>query len=126
MSHHRYQYTANPGIDPWLCVVLTATIGFLAVVGTNTAGNFYLSLRGDSPAFPHRFDQRYLALMGWGFLVPFVWGFSAKWLRVFMGLKTLGTGVLASALAVSGMGVILAVAGHVPLAPCLLVAGTAL
>ena len=45
--------------------------------------SFYVALHGASPAFPHSFDQRYLALMGWGFLVPFVWGFSAKWMRVF-------------------------------------------
>jgi hypothetical protein len=27
--------------------------------------------------------------MAWGFLVPFVWGFSAKWMSVFLGLKPL-------------------------------------
>ncbi|PYT76540.1 MAG: hypothetical protein DMG40_25900 [Acidobacteria bacterium] len=126
ISQHRPQHPAKPGLDPWVWAVLTATIGFLAVVGTNAAGNFYVSLRGDSPAFPHRFDQRYLALMGWGFLVPFVWGFSAKWLRVFLGLKSLGTGVLASALAVNGMGVVLAVAGQLALATWLFVASTTL
>ena len=44
-------------------------------------------LRGATPAFPHVLDQRYLTLMAWGFLVPFVWGFSAKWMAVFLGLK---------------------------------------
>ena len=28
-------------------------------------------------------DQRFLMLAAWGFMVPFVWGFNAKWLPVF-------------------------------------------
>lgn len=126
ISEHRPQHPAKPGLEPWVCAVLTATIGFLAVVGMNVAGSFYVSLRGDSPAFPHRFDQRYLALVGWGFLVPFVWGFSAKWLRVFLGLKPLRTRTLASALAVNASGVVLALAGQMGPAAWVFALGTAL
>jgi hypothetical protein len=31
------------------------------------------------------FDQRFLVIAAWGFMVPFVWGFSAKWLPTFLG-----------------------------------------
>jgi uncharacterized protein involved in response to NO len=123
---HRPQNPAKRGPEPWVWAVLTATIGFFAVVGMNVAGSFYVSLRGDSPAFPHRFDQRYLALMGWGFLVPFVWGFSAKWLRVFLGLQTLRTRVLVSALGVNVGGVVLAITGQIALATWVFVLGTVL
>lgn len=126
ISQHRPQNPAKPGLEPWVWAVLTATVGFLAVVGTNVTGSFYVALRGDSPAFAHRFDQRYLALLGWGFLVPFVWGFSAKWLRVFLGLRTLRTRLLIGALAVNGVGVILAISGGMRPATWFFVLGTAL
>lgn len=126
ISEHRPRNRAKQGFEPWVWAVLTATIGFLAVVGMNLVGSFYVSLRGDSPAFPHRFDQRYLALMGWGFLVPFVWGFSAKWLGVFLGLKALRTRVLASALAVNSSGVVMAITGQLRPATWAFVLGTAL
>lgn len=125
-SQHRPQDPSKAGLEPWVWAVLTAAIGFLAVVVTNLGGSFYVSLRGDSPAFLRRFDQRYVALMGWGFLVPFVWGFSVKWLRVFLGLKSLRTGALASALASNCTGVVLAVAGQIGLATRFFVASTAL
>ena len=126
ISEHRPRNPAKQGLEPWVWAVLTATIGFLAVVGMNVAGSFYVSLRGSSPAFPHRFDQRYLALMGWGFLVPFVWGFSAKWLGVFLGLQPLRTRVLLGALAVNSSGVVLAITGQLGPAAWVFVLGTAL
>jgi uncharacterized protein involved in response to NO len=126
ISQHRPQNPGKSGLEPWVWAVLTATIGFFAVVGTNAGGSFYVSLRGESPAFPHRFDQRYLALMGWGFLVPFVWGFSAKWLRVFLGLKPLRPRVLVSALAANCIGVVLAIGGQIALATWFFVVSTAL
>ena len=107
-------------------VVMSATLGFLAVVAVNVAGSFYVAFRGASPAFPHRFDQRYLALMGWGFLVPFVWGFSAKWMRVFLGLKPLLPRVLLAAILVNASGVILAITGKTSPATWIFVAGAAL
>lgn len=126
ISEHRPQAPAKQGLEPWAWAVLTATIGFLAVVGMNVAGCFYVSLCRDSPAFPHQFDQRYVALMAWGFLVPFVWGFSAKWLRVFLGLKALRSRVLVSALAVNSSGVVLAITGQIRPATWVFVLGTAL
>src|SRR5215831_6019533 len=126
ISEHRPQDPAKQGLEPWTWAVLTATLGFLAVVGMNVAGCFYVSLCRDSPAFPHQFDQRYVALMAWGFLVPFVWGFSAKWLSVFLGLKALRTRVLLSALAVNSSGVVLAIIGQIRPATWVFVLGTAL
>jgi len=32
-------------------------------------------------------DQRLITLATWGFLVPAVWGFNARWLPVFLGLS---------------------------------------
>ena len=33
-------------------------------------------------------DQRFLILAGWGFIASFVWGFSSRWLPIFLGLAT--------------------------------------
>jgi uncharacterized protein involved in response to NO len=126
ISQHRPKDSGKPRLEPWVWAVLTATLGFFAVVGANVTGSFYVALRGGSPAFPHQFDQRYLALMGWGFLVPFVWGFSAKWLRVFLGLKPLRPPMLFGALAITWTGVALGIAGQIGLATWFFVVGTVL
>lgn len=126
VSQHRPQDPRKGGLEPWMWAVMSATAGFLLVVAVNVAGCFYVSFHGAGPAFPHRFDQRYLALLGWGFLVPFVWGFSAKWMRVFLGLKPLRPRWLAAAILVNASGVALALAGNLSMATWLFVAGTGL
>jgi hypothetical protein len=78
VSRHRPEDSGKKQLDSWIWVVISASVGFLLLLLLNLAGCLCVALRGDSPAFPHAFDQRYLALMAWGFLVPFVWGFSAK------------------------------------------------
>jgi uncharacterized protein involved in response to NO len=126
VSQHRPQGSGKGRVEPWVWVVMSATLGFLSVVAVNLAASFYVAFRGVGPAFPHRFDQRYLALMGWGFLVPFVWGFSAKWMRVFLGLRPLRPSVVLAAVLVNATGVILALAGNASLATWLFVTGAAL
>jgi len=107
VSQHRPEASGKPRIEPWIWIVISAGIGLLLALAANLAGSIYVSLRGASPAFPHSLDQRYLALMAWGFLVPFVWGFSAKWMSVFLGLKPVRPRLLFSAVVVNFEGVIL-------------------
>jgi uncharacterized protein involved in response to NO len=126
VSQHRPEPSGKAGMEPWVWVVLTATLGFLGTLIANVAGSVFVSLHGQNPAFPHRFDQRYLALLGWGFLVPFVWGFSAKWMRVFLGLKPLREKVLRGTLMVNSAGVLLAVMGVISVAVWFFVASAAL
>ena len=59
----------------------------------------------------------------WGFLVPFVWGFSAKWLPVFLGLRPVRGRVLLLAVAVNSVGVIAAMMGWMRPAALLLLGG---
>jgi hypothetical protein len=82
-----------------------------------------LALNADSPAFPHLFDQRYLIVPTWGFIVPMVWGFSARWLPVFMGLRPLRNSALLLAVGFNILGVILGFLEHFVAAGILLVAG---
>lgn len=126
VSQHQPEQSAPQGREPWVWVVLTATIGFFAAVTANVWGSFSVALHEANPAFPHRFDQRYLALLGWGFLVPFVWGFSAKWMRVFLGLKPLRKKALLGTVLANFLGVILAILGIISVAVWLFVASAAL
>jgi hypothetical protein len=111
VSQHRSADLNEKQMEPWIWVVITASVGFLSVLIVNLVGCFYVSLHEAKPAFPHVFDQRYLALMAWGFLVPFVWGFSAKWMSVFLGMKPMRARVLLAAVSVNLTGLILTLAG---------------
>jgi uncharacterized protein involved in response to NO len=125
VSQHRSDDSGKKKLDPWIWVVVSASLGLLSVLVTNAVGCFYVAFRSATPAFPHVFDQRYLALMAWGFLVPFVWGFSAKWMTVFLGLKPLRTRSLLSAVAVNLGGLGLVVAGEAAIGSWLFVLGAA-
>ena len=128
VSQHRSEGSDKQKLDPWIWVVISASMGLLLVLLTNLAGCFYVALRGATPAFPHLFDQHYLALMAWGFLVPFVWGFSAKWMTVFLGLRPLRSKWLLAAVAVNltGLGLTVAGVGSVGLWLFVVGAGTAI
>src|SRR5205807_173880 len=105
-SHRPSNGSAKP-LEPWIFVVIAATLGLLASLLLNLGASFQLALNASSPAFPHLFDQRYLIVSTWGFIVPMVWGFSARWLPVFMGLRPLRNSLLLLALAFNILGVIL-------------------
>jgi hypothetical protein len=110
VSHHRPEASGKEQLGPWIWVVISGSLGLLLVLAVNLGGCLFVSFRGTSPAFPHLFDQRYLALMAWGFLVPFVWGFSAKWTTVFLGLKPLRPNLLLAAVVINLSGLALTIA----------------
>jgi len=126
VSRHRPQSGGKASLDPWVWVVISATVGLGLLLIANLAGCLGLALGGRGPEFEHVFDQRYLALMGWGFLVPFVWGFSAKWMPVFLGLAPLRPRCLLGAVAASFAGVFLTFAGLGQYATLLFAVGTVL
>jgi uncharacterized protein involved in response to NO len=111
------------GLDPWIRVVIAGTLGFLAALTVNLGASFIVALRESEPAFPHLFDQKYLVLCTWGFLVPFVWGFSSKWLPIFLGLRAPRMRVMAAAVALNTAGVLAAFADRFGLATVLLLLG---
>ena len=73
--------------EPWMLVVISSTFGFLATLAVNLAVAVWMAVRGEGPAVPMILDQRLLMLPMWGFLVTTVWGFNARWLPVFLGLR---------------------------------------
>ena len=103
---------SKPRIEPWMQTVLVSNAGLLLAVAINFAISVQLALEGIAPAIPHSFDQRYLVLLGWGFLAPLVWGFSARWLPIFLGVKPVRGRLLQIAVALDIFGVVLGMAAR--------------
>ncbi len=108
VSGHSSQDSRKQKLEEWVLVVIAAAVGLLLTMLVNLGSSLFLAYRGSSPDLPTQFDQRFLVLETWGFLVPFVWGFSAKWLPVFLGLRPVRGRVLLLAVAMNSAGVLAA------------------
>ncbi len=116
----------RPKLEAWIFVVVAGTLGLLGTLIANLGGCIWAAMYGASPAFPQSFDQRYLVLMAWGFMAPFVWGFSARWLPVFLGTRTPCNRGLMVLLALNSIGVTAALMGVFRLAVILLLCAAVL
>ena len=107
-------------IETWMKLVIASTVGFLLALLMNQFETIHLAMTSTHPEIPHWLDQRYLFLAAWGFPVLAVWGFNARWLPVFLGLrKPSGSGLMA-ALGACGCGIAAALLGQFRLATALL------
>ncbi len=85
-------YLARPRAldDSWRKSVLLisgAGASMVVAIAVNAAESLRVALTGSAPRFPAAFNQRYLVLITWGFVVPFIWGFASRWLPPLLGLK---------------------------------------
>jgi uncharacterized protein involved in response to NO len=110
---------ARQSMPTWIVAVLVGTVGLGLGLLMNLMASIYASLNGAAPVLPGSFDARFLALLAYAFIVPTIWGFSARWLPVFLGLKAINDRALRLALLISIAGVALAVAGLMHTAPWL-------
>jgi uncharacterized protein involved in response to NO len=85
----------------WMGIVVAGTVGFLLCLLANLAAALQSTITGSGPAIPHDLDQRLLALFTWAFPVVTIWGFSARWLPVFLGLENPNDRLLLTALGVN-------------------------
>jgi len=123
VSGHRNPGTETKPLEEWIVVVIAGSAGWFAALLLNLLSALYLAWQGNSPILPHSFDQRFLTLETWGFLVPFVWGFNAKWLPIFLGLRKPRTPWLLRAVALNSIGVLAALCGWMLVSTVLLLAG---
>jgi uncharacterized protein involved in response to NO len=107
---HRPEGSSRLGA--WAVVVIGGTAGFLIALVAHAWLALRQAVSGDSPAFPSGSNADFLALTVWGFLVPFVWGFSARWVCPLLGIERVRERHLAAAYGLSVAGVGLAVAGY--------------
>ncbi len=102
---------AKTSMELWMVSVLVGTAGLAAAVILNFVECLNLAIHGMQLSFPHALDQKYLVLLGWGFLVPVVWGFSARWLPSFLAIAKPNAHLFRLALVLDLMGVLCGVAG---------------
>jgi uncharacterized protein involved in response to NO len=126
VSQHKPQDSGKTKLETWVWVVIAGTVGLLATLVLNLGACLWLAFRSDGPAFPPNFDQRFLILAAWGFMVPFVWGFNAKWLPVFLGTRQPQNRLLGAAVAVQVTGIGLALAGFFRVTTALLLGSSLL
>jgi hypothetical protein len=115
-SHHKLpegiagKSTKAP-MELWMVSVLAGTAGLAAAVIFNFIECLLLAIHGTLLSFPHALDQKYLVLLGWGFLVPVVWGFSARWLPAFLSIQRPDARMFEAALTLDLLGVMCGLAG---------------
>ena len=109
-------YLAKPRAkdDSWRTSVMLITAAGAAMLlglAVNAAESLIVALQGDAPVFPAAFNQRYLVLVTWGFIVPFVWGFSSRWVPPLLGLRRTHKRLMMPAAALIGVSVAAALCG---------------
>ncbi|MGA2651485.1 MAG: hypothetical protein ABSF28_13220 [Terracidiphilus sp.] len=113
-SRHKLPEQADQkkhGMELWMVSVLLGTGGLAFAVIFNFVECLRLGLQGVLRPFPHLLDQEYLVLLGWGFVVPVVWGFSARWLPAFLTIAKPDVRIFRAALILDGFGVVCGVLG---------------
>ncbi len=126
VSQHKPRDSGKAKLDTWVLVVIVGTVGLLATLVLNLGACLWLASLSDGPAFPPNFDQRFLILAAWGFMVPFVWGFNAKWLPVFLGTRSPHDRRLGVVMVVQGIGIAFALAGFFRVTTALLLGSSLL
>lgn len=66
--------------------VLVSNAALLLALAVNLFAGLQVAIAAATPEIPHGLDQSFLVLLGWGFLAPLIWGFSARWLPTFLGV----------------------------------------
>lgn len=115
-SQHKLPETAagkekKPPMELWMVSVLLGISGLAAAVTFNFIECLQIAIHGGLRSFPRALDQKYLVLLGWGFLVPIVWGFSARWLPAFLAIAKPNARIFRVALALDLVGVLCGVCG---------------
>ncbi|HLG98899.1 MAG TPA: NnrS family protein [Bryobacteraceae bacterium] len=120
VSGHRAAAGSSRKPETWMLMVIASTLGFLASLVLNAVEAFRVSWQGSGPALPHVFDQTLVALETWCFLVVAIWGFNARWLPVFLGLREPDGKLLLAALGLVWAAVLAGFAGASMLSALLL------
>jgi hypothetical protein len=110
VSRHRSTDRQSSGgkVPVWVLSVLVGTLGLAGGVVMNLAAAFTVSINGSTPTYPNGLESRFLTMLVFGFIVPTIWGFSARWLPVFLGLAPVNEALLRGALVLNLSGVALA------------------
>jgi uncharacterized protein involved in response to NO len=112
-------------VDPWFAGVAVGVASLMVVLSWTLLLSLDLAATAGSPVHPKEVNNHLLTLSVWGFLVPVVWGYSARWLAPFVGLKSLRTVPFFTALLIAASAVALSISGQGLPAAILVVVATA-
>jgi hypothetical protein len=118
------QQGKKAAMELWMVSVLLGTAGLTASIVFNFIECLRLAFNGSGQAFPYALDQRFLLLVAWGFIVPTVWGFSARWLPTFLALPRPDKRILTVVLVVNVAGIIFGSIGLFEIAAILIACGS--
>lgn len=71
-------------LGSWLGIWGFASLGVALILNLGLC--VWLAVRGSSPVFPAQWDRAFLIIVLWGFVVAVAWGFSTRFVTVFLGL----------------------------------------
>ncbi|MEZ5289789.1 MAG: NnrS family protein [Vicinamibacterales bacterium] len=126
-SHRPAAPTAGvPSPRAWLVVVITGVVAWLTTLLLNVGIAVELARHAGDPSVSHVFNQRVLVLLTWGILAPFIWGFTARWMPVLLGLPPLRVWALFGAVAANVVGIVSVFAGFLGLGTTLAVGAAVL
>jgi len=111
VRRHAPSATSDAKDKAWMRIVTWATLGFLITLLVSGYMFVYQAIYGQSAALAHWPDQELVVLAVWGVLVPTIWGFNARWIPVFLGLRPPRQKGLYAAYALSILGIIATLAG---------------
>lgn len=115
VRRHRPESGQRKG-EVWMRLVFASTVAFMIALIVNCAILFGQGLFGSSPALPHVIDQQFVVLAVWGVLVPTIWGFNARWLPIFLGLRQPSGRALFAAYGISIIGIVATLLSLLPVA----------
>ncbi|MGH9326912.1 MAG: NnrS family protein [Terriglobia bacterium] len=81
----------GPGTKPkdlgsWLGICGFSALGVALILNLGLCLN--VALAGQSPLFPPLWDRTFLMIALWGFAVTVAWGYSTRFVTIFLGLRT--------------------------------------
>jgi hypothetical protein len=121
VRHHRPSPSGDPKGKPlWVLSVLVGTGGLGIGLLMNLAATICVGLRKTNPAFSNGYESRLLTVLLYGFIVPTIWGFSARWLPVFLGIRAVNERMFRLAVVLTIGGVVLVQPGLLHIASWLL------
>lgn len=106
--------------EVWLRLVAAGSSCFLVVLLVNCWAVFYVALYAGAPVLSHFLDQELVVLAVWGIIVPTIWGFNARWLPIFGGLRQPNGKLLLWAYLISVAGLVAVVLNRLGMAAVLL------
>ena len=103
-----------------------AALGLVATLTVHAVECFRVAAHGNGPVFPFDFNQRYLVLITWASIVPFIWGFATRWIPPLFGLRATSRSIVVSAFVLLFAACVIAMTGSLPLASAILLVASLL